>query len=308
MGVYRNRIIISGIIIILAVVLSYFTDYYLKLDNLTKYIIYAHALFVVIIGVIVIELITAAIRKRTASRNSEAKVLGDLFQVIAYVILLIILLGALGINITGLLVGAGFLGIVLGLAAQNTVGNLLAGLELIISRPFKVGELVTISTWQYGLIPPTYQHDIIIPGFTGTVSKIGLMYTEMLSDVGVPIVIPNNVMNQAVIFNKKRVLSSSKVTAHVEIDVKINMSKFKEVLMDKIKDDKSIINLRIEPVDTNQSSYGLDLVSDALPTNDREVQLKLMDYAISAVNQINDEKAAKDAADAANAANAKVSK
>ena len=44
------------------------------------------------------------------------------------------------VNIGGLLVGAGFLGIVVGLAARQTLGSLIAGFVLMFSRPLTIGD------------------------------------------------------------------------------------------------------------------------------------------------------------------------
>jgi small-conductance mechanosensitive channel len=52
----------------------------------------------------------------------------------------------LGVDLSALLVGGAFLGIVVGLAAQETLGNLFAGISLVLDRPFRVGDWLELST------------------------------------------------------------------------------------------------------------------------------------------------------------------
>jgi len=56
---------------------------------------------------------------------------------------IMVILGMLGYDLTALLAGAGFLGIVVGLAAQSTLANFFAGMQLLADRPFKVGDLLS---------------------------------------------------------------------------------------------------------------------------------------------------------------------
>src|SRR6202042_268653 len=79
-------------------------------------------------------------------------------------------LGALavaGISLQALAVGGAFTAVVLGLAAQQTLGNLIAGMVLLSARPFRVGERVRLQTG--GLAGQT----------EGVVSSLGLLYTTL---------------------------------------------------------------------------------------------------------------------------------
>ncbi len=63
--------------------------------------------------------------------------------------------------------------IVIGFASQNVLGNLISGLYLAISRPFRIGEKVTVF------------------GNTGTILDIGLLYCKLRTDDGDMILAPN---------------------------------------------------------------------------------------------------------------------
>ena len=69
-------------------------------------------------------------------------------KVIYYGIVLVAVLAVLpllGVNPSGLLVAGGIAGIVIGIASQSVVGNLIAGLFLMIERPMKIGQSVNIA-------------------------------------------------------------------------------------------------------------------------------------------------------------------
>ena len=51
-----------------------------------------------------------------------------------------------GINVTGWLASAGILGIVLGLAAKDTLANLFAGIFIMADSPYKEGDYINLDT------------------------------------------------------------------------------------------------------------------------------------------------------------------
>ncbi len=66
--------------------------------------------------------------------------------------------------------------IVIGFASQSVLGNLIAGLYLAITRPFRIGEKVTVF------------------GYTGIIYDIGLLYSRLRTDDGEIILAPNTSM------------------------------------------------------------------------------------------------------------------
>src|ERR1700722_3895129 len=85
-----------------------------------------------------------------------------------------------------LAVGGAFTAVVLGLAAQQTLGNLIAGMVLLSARPFRVGERVRLQTG--GLAGQT----------EGVVSSLGLLYTTLARGED-RIMVPNSVVLSAAI-------------------------------------------------------------------------------------------------------------
>jgi small-conductance mechanosensitive channel len=87
---------------------------------------------------------------------------------------------------TALLAGASIASVLVGLAAQNTLGNLIAGLSLLLYRPFEIGDSVQLT------VPAGVQ--------TGTIEDLTLGYTVIKTQEDHEIVVPNSVMaSQAII-------------------------------------------------------------------------------------------------------------
>ncbi len=85
----------------------------------------------------------------------------------------------------GLLASAGILGIAIGFAAQDTLGNLFAGVFIIADAPYQVGDYITLDT-----------------GERGRVLNIGLRSTRLLTRDDIEITVPNAIMGQAKIINE----------------------------------------------------------------------------------------------------------
>jgi small conductance mechanosensitive channel len=87
---------------------------------------------------------------------------------------------------TALLAGASVASVLVGLAAQNTLGNMIAGLSLLLYRPFQIGDSVQLT------VPAGVQ--------TGKIEDLTLGYTVIKTQEDCEIVVPNSVMaSQAII-------------------------------------------------------------------------------------------------------------
>jgi len=135
------------------------------------------------IGLTVAFVILGASAIRSASRDIQAlsqtrvgpsagSILGYVATTAGYLVLVFGLLALLNVNPASLLVGGALIGAIVGLAAQQTLGNYFAGLVLLLARPYVPGERITIHSGGMG------------GDFTGTVVDAGVMYTVILTDVG----------------------------------------------------------------------------------------------------------------------------
>ena len=75
---------------------------------------------------------------------ATAGTFGFIVRLITMGIALILALNVAGASLASLAVGGAFTAVIVGLAAQQTLGNVLAGLVLLSARPFRVGERVRL--------------------------------------------------------------------------------------------------------------------------------------------------------------------
>ncbi|OPX61227.1 MAG: Small-conductance mechanosensitive channel MscMJ [Methanomassiliicoccales archaeon PtaB.Bin215] len=87
--------------------------------------------------------------KLAAKTDSEVDdvlvpILEKLGMIVIPIIALAVILGLFGYNLTVILAGLGFMGIVIGYAAQATLANFFAGMQMMFDRPFKIGDLLRL--------------------------------------------------------------------------------------------------------------------------------------------------------------------
>lgn len=194
----------SAALIVLAVALYLFLSaHHLVPPSLDRYLV---AALVAVVGVLSVMLIGRGLRRESEKRlgpDRAYRVL-DVYRLAAYAVVALVVLYALGVNGTALLAGGTFAGLVIGLAAQTALGNVIAGVTLLIVRPFREGDRITITTWQYPFLGPAYppkfySDDLLVLGFTGVLRSIGLAYTVVRRDDGTLVRLPNNIVIQAAV-------------------------------------------------------------------------------------------------------------
>jgi small conductance mechanosensitive channel len=124
-----------------------------------------------------------------------------------WVIMLILyahLIPALRAMGTALLAGASVASVVLGLAAQSTLGNLVAGIAITIYRPFRLGDTLQVTA-------PTGTE-------IGTVEQISLGYTKLRTFDGRQVVLPNSVAASQIAIN----LGSASTPAPLTLAIRVS--------------------------------------------------------------------------------------
>jgi small conductance mechanosensitive channel len=115
-----------------------------------------------------------------------ASTVSFLVQLVSLFVVVIVALRLMDVETRAIAVGGALTAVVLGLAAQSTLGNVIAGMVLLGSRPFRVGERVRLQGGSLGSV------------VEGTVGSIGLVYTTVARGNGV-LLIPNNAALSATI-------------------------------------------------------------------------------------------------------------
>lgn len=95
----------------------------------------------------------------------------------------IVVLGCLGIPVTSLVALLSVIGLALSLAVQNFLSNVAGGLQLLVSKPFKIGDYVEAGDC------------------SGTVQEIGLFYTKLNTTDNKLVQLPNSTIVSQNIIN-----------------------------------------------------------------------------------------------------------
>jgi small-conductance mechanosensitive channel len=111
---------------------------------------------------------------------------GFVIRLLATAAVVILALRIAGVTASTLAVGGAFTAVLLGLAAQQALGGIFAGIVLQSTRPFRVGERVRLVG------------GALAGSLEGTVSSLGLFYTT-LSQGADRLMVPNNVLLSLVV-------------------------------------------------------------------------------------------------------------
>lgn len=134
----------------------------------------------------------------SAFSDHQREVVHHVVQVIVYIFAVLIILSLWQVNVGNLLLGAGVLGIVLGLAARQTLGAVLAGFVVLFSRPFEVGD------W------------IVIDDYEGTVRDITIVNTRIQTFDGETVMVPNDIVTGTQVVNRSR---EGRLRVNVDVSV-----------------------------------------------------------------------------------------
>lgn len=187
----------------------------------------AVALLIFIIGRFIIQLIRKSVKhsiERSSVDTGVAQFTDSLLKFGLYVLLIMIVAGNLGIEVSSITALFAAAGVGISLALQGTLSNLAGGVQILFLKPFVVGDYI---------IEDTNKNE-------GTVKEIKVFYTKLSTVDNKTIVIPNGILTGNSLTN---------VTAKAErqLDLKVGISyqsdlkKAKETLEKLIQENPNII-------------------------------------------------------------------
>ncbi len=162
-----------------------------------------------------------------------AGTVGFLVRLVVIVVMVLLALSVAGARLQTLAVGGGFTAVIVGLAAQQTLGNAFAGMVLLSARPFKVGERVRL---QAGAVGGQVE---------GVVSALGLLYTVLTRGAD-QVMIPNSVVLAAAVVPLRE---PEPVDVKVRLTHGVRPSQVKAILDNEIGTPTSSKGVVLEEVD-----------------------------------------------------------
>jgi len=162
------------------------------------------------------------IADRTANKVDD--IIFDLLNrfsgAILYVTAIILALDIVGINVMPFIAGAGVAGLAIGFAAKDTLSNLIAGVLLIIDRPFEIGDRIEV--WSAPAGSATW----------GDVVDIGLRATKIKTTDNIVIIIPNNEIMKRDIVNYTIISALIRVRVNIGVSYETDIRKAKDIIVD----------------------------------------------------------------------------
>ena len=191
------------------------------------------ALLVIVIGVPLIKIAKRYLRRLFDKTQFDEGLENFMFRIAGVAMWAIVILTAaseLGINVTGIVAALGIFGLAVAFAAQATMENVIAGIFIIIDRPFREGERILLPKKLGGIYSSW-----------GDVVEIGLRTTHVRSTDGVLLTIPNKLLTKDAVAN----FSHSELRVRVRLGLTAtwsNVTKAEEIVKDIANNHPEIID------------------------------------------------------------------
>ena len=189
--------------------------------------------------IILLILITAMVISRILTRLMKKRNFRNLpiwLKVKKYVIITITIYGILTLFIPAktildpLLASGGIVAVVVGLAAQETVGNLISGFMIVTFRPFHIGDLIRVNNGEY----------------VGTVMEITIRHTIIETFENTRVIIPNSQMNTSVLENISDIGTAKADFLYVSVSYDTDLEQAIRVLQETVAAHPDYVDPRSE--------------------------------------------------------------
>ncbi|MFD2967188.1 mechanosensitive ion channel family protein [Sphingobacterium bambusae] len=205
------------------------------------------ALVILVIGRYLIGLALRLIERRFEKRNVDRSIrsfLSSLIKFTLYCLLFLTVANTMGIQTTSFIAALSAFGLAVGLALQGSLSNFAGGVLILMFRPFEVGDYISSNN-----------------GSEGTVDRIDILYTTLVSGEGIKVFSPNGTLANSVIKNFTKIISrrfqfivgisyddnikdaKDTITALIAADERILKSPTPEIFVSELAD--SSVNLTI---------------------------------------------------------------
>ncbi|ANU21837.1 mechanosensitive ion channel family protein [Planococcus donghaensis] len=178
------------------------------------FVVFLKVILITVAAIVLVKVLRMLIRKTFSVRikgplvynerrqQTLSKLLSNVVAYVVYFIAVVSILATFTIDITGLIAGAGVLGLAVGFGAQNLVRDVITGFFIIFEDQFSVGDYVRIGTAE------------------GTVEEIGLRTTKVKAWTGELFIFPNGNIMDVVNFSIHNSIAVVDINISYESDIK----------------------------------------------------------------------------------------
>lgn len=160
-----------------------------KIVNSVLYLAFVIVVYLVLRRVLKIIFTKAENRKISSAQKHKiqtvSRLVSSILRYFLLIIIILVILADLGVNVTSLLAGLGIMAAIFGLAFQDMIKDVIAGVTIITENQFSIGDEVEIDS------------------FRGRVSNFGLKTTEITGRQGQVKIVSNRNMDGIINYSKK---------------------------------------------------------------------------------------------------------
>lgn len=174
------------------------------------------AIIVFVIGRFVITKIdhmVAKVLRKSAIDNTLKGFIISVLQTLLYIVLFMVIINSVGVKTVSIAALIGTMGLAIGLAMKDNLANFAGGVMILLSKPFKSGDVITAQNLE------------------GTVEKIGILHTILRTGDNKTIYIPNGPLSTGNIINNQSLDGTLRTEIIVNVDYGCDVEEVKDILL-----------------------------------------------------------------------------
>jgi small conductance mechanosensitive channel len=188
-----------------------------KVQEKIPSILFALVIFIIgfLLSKLLIRVVSGILKKSNIDRTAH-HFLKSIVKIVIYTLIIVMALSIIGVPMTSIVTVIGAAGLAISLALQTSLSNLAGGFIILSSKPFKVNDYIEID------------------GISGTVEKISILYTNIVSVDNKISFIPNGIVANAKITNFTS-KSDRRLDINIKIGYKDDYKKAQKIIMDIVE-------------------------------------------------------------------------
>lgn len=188
------------------------------------------------------QLLRKAFKQSKKINDLMATFLVRVISALGWIVILLIIVDQLGINLAPIIAGLGVTGFILGFAFQETIGNLLAGVMIILNSPFRIGDYIEAGS------------------LNGTVREMDMMCVTLATPDNKRVIVANKIVWANAIINYS-FTETRRVEMGVSISYDSDIPKAKAVIRSILDSYPEILPEPIPSVEVNKlNNSSVDIV------------------------------------------------
>jgi len=193
-----------------------------------------YAVGVIVVAILLVRVVSAflgwygdtvAVRTETTLDDEFIPLLDRTVKIVVFTLAVLIVLEHFGVDIKGMVAVLGIGSLAVALAAQDTLANMIGGFTIMIDRPFRVGDMVSL---------PDERRVVV--------HEIGIRSTKFLTFDNTLVIVPNAELIKSTIHNVTYPMPQVRVAVDVGVSYDSDIRKVREVLLDEARQHPGVLD------------------------------------------------------------------